>query len=277
VNQVAEERGRLREEIRALGPWHLKVEVAPGVTTAAGRGRGPGHPTFRDPGPMARRVLADVYPGGLEGRSFLDHACNCGAYSLIARDAGAGRILAYDAREHWLRQADFLRARLAPRYDDVEFRRMGVAELGSLAPERFDVSWFSGIFYHLPNPIGALAEVAAITNELIYLCTQSSPPSAAESDPRALYVGLEDVRSPMSGVDGLKWRPSGPGLFRPLFRSLGFSGFAVVRWVESAPGQGRLTLLAARDPALTDGFRERRRSRAASSPRQQPPRPGLDT
>ncbi len=256
-------RRELEEQIRALGPWHIKVKVAPGVTTEAGRGEGPGAPTFHDPGPKARRLLADVYPEGLAGRSFLDHACNCGAYSLIARDAGAGRILGYDAREHWLRQAEFLRARLAPRYDDVEFRRMGVADLASLAPERFDVSWFAGIFYHLPDPIGALARVAAITNELIYVSTQCSPPSG-DADPGALYVGLENVESPMSGIDGLKWRPSGPRLFRLLFQSLGYPGFAVVSWVEAAPGEGRLTLLAARDPALTERFRELRRSRAAA-------------
>jgi tRNA (mo5U34)-methyltransferase len=41
-----------------------------------------------------------IYPGGLEGRRFLDCACNCVAYSFWAKELGASETFGFDVREH---------------------------------------------------------------------------------------------------------------------------------------------------------------------------------
>jgi len=40
--------------------------------------------------------------------------------------------------------------------------------------ERFDVTVFKGIFYHLPDPIGVLGRLCDLTNETILVDTASS-------------------------------------------------------------------------------------------------------
>ena len=90
---------RLTQEVLDLGPWHLDVDVAAGVTTrawveAGGEVNGEqGSSHFQNPAPAFKEMIGDIYPAGLDGRAVLDCACNCGAYLLWARDLGAGRLL----------------------------------------------------------------------------------------------------------------------------------------------------------------------------------------
>jgi hypothetical protein len=94
----------LRQEIIRLGPWHHDVAVTPEVSTRAYLDALPG--TYEEGGPKDpnRVSLVDdhdpwlemldlLYPGdaGLDGRSFLECACNCGAYSFFSKEAGAGK------------------------------------------------------------------------------------------------------------------------------------------------------------------------------------------
>src|SRR4051794_8594418 len=156
----------LRREIVRLGPWSIKVQVTPEVDTTVSlevpEGTYPeeiGTPLFRDTRDAWLRNLTRVYPGGLGGRSFLDCGCNCGGYGFFSKEIGAGEVYGFDAREHWIRQAEFLRAeRTVAPTDGMTFR---VHDLDALRLERqYDIALFSGLFYHLPDPIAGLGIVA---------------------------------------------------------------------------------------------------------------------
>ena len=102
----------LREEVVRLGPWHMDVEITPEVSTRAFLDAPPGsYPksfgkiNFHSPREGFQRRLGRLFPQGLEGRSVLDCACNCGAYLFYAKEAGAGHCVGFDLREHWIDQA----------------------------------------------------------------------------------------------------------------------------------------------------------------------------
>ena len=168
---------RLTQEIVDLGPWHLDIEVAcPESTSRAWLEAGgeeiaePGNSHFESPGGGWRDLLSEVYPGGVDGRTVLDCACNCGGYLFWAREMGAGRGFGFDVREHWIRQARFLREHRADA-DGLEFEVLDLYDLPKRALEPFDITVFKGIFYHLPEPIGGLRIAADLTRELLFLDT----------------------------------------------------------------------------------------------------------
>src|SRR5688500_8684696 len=114
----------LRAEIARLAPWHYDIEVAPGVRTGERQPAGAwpaelGTPNVIRPARGFAILAGEVWPEGLQGRSFLDCACNAGGNVFAAKANGAGRCLGFDAREHWIAQARFL-ARHLPS-EDVSF------------------------------------------------------------------------------------------------------------------------------------------------------------
>lgn len=92
----------LKDEIIRLGPWHHNLAVTPEISTKvyleAPEGTYPSSGP-RDPRKVSlldnrenwMRFLERIYPRGLEGRSFLECACNCAAYSFWAKELGPPR------------------------------------------------------------------------------------------------------------------------------------------------------------------------------------------
>jgi tRNA (mo5U34)-methyltransferase len=236
----------LRTEGAALGPWHLEVELDSGLTTAAFR-----RPediaadvSFMSPHEGFLQTLERIYPEGLEGRSVLDCACNCGAYLFWARERGAGRCFGFDARDLWIRQARFLKAHRAGAVE-IDFEIADLYDLDSFQPELFDVTLFNGIFYHLPDPIRGLKLAADRTRELLVLNTATKA-GAADG---ALHVSREPIEHPMSGIHGLNWLPGGPRVLAEVLAYLGFPETRVNWWApspEQLPGLERVELIAAR-------------------------------
>jgi hypothetical protein len=250
---------RLRREIRDLGPWHLDVEVVPGLRT------GDVEPTpeaaahaveFVRAEDAFVRMMRRVHPDGLQGRSFLDVACNCGAYAVWARNLGAGRCLGFDAREHWIRQARFLAEQ---RVDDVpfEFHVGDVTRLETYGWGSFDIVHLGGILYHLPFPMETLRAVAGTTKELLYVNSASRP-----SDAAGWVMARESTEAMLSGIHGLHWFPTGPNVVVRILEQLGFVEFRVT-FNETAAERnrtrphgrptyrnGRFGLLAAKQPGL---------------------------
>jgi hypothetical protein len=242
----------LREEVIRLGPWHIDVEITPEVSTAVALDAPPGtYPdsfgrmTFSRRYEGIMRRLARIFPGGLEGRSVMDCACNCGAYLFWSKEQGAGECFGFDAREHWIRQARFLAEHRAKPSDAMRFEVCDLYDLPSVAPGRFDVTWFNGIFYHLPDPINGLKLAADLTDELLILNTATK---AGEPD-GALVVARENPERLLSGMDPLMWFPTGPQVLTRILNWLGFREVRCAVW-RSPPGQkeglDRIEMLAAR-------------------------------
>ncbi|HVG27063.1 MAG TPA: TIGR04290 family methyltransferase [Acidobacteriaceae bacterium] len=134
----------MKQRIEALGPWFHNMRLS-GVETA------PNH--FLGDYPAIKfRHFHDAIPADLTGKSVLDIGCNAGFYSLEMKRRGASRVLGIDTDEHYLRQARFAAGVTGA---DIEFRRLGVWDVGSLG-ERFDLVIFMGVLYHLRHPLLAL-------------------------------------------------------------------------------------------------------------------------
>ena len=231
----------MREQIKALGPWHLDVEIQPGLTTAVAVDGDNENVSFLDDRPRFRSLIAD-HVGSLKGKRFLDCACNCGAYSFWARELGASECYGFDVREHWIKQARFLvdaRGETACRFESRD-----LYELSDLAP--FDVTLFKGIFYHLPDPMAGLKIAADLTRETLIFNTAVR---LGEPDGRLISWGSTSAHL-MQGVHELGWFPTGPGAVEPILRWLGFNEFTVTHQEEGGAGQhqslGRLEMVARR-------------------------------
>ena len=252
----------LKEEIIKLGPWHLEVEVTPGLSTRAWLDAPPGsypeslgRTNFQAPRRSFRELMQAVYPEGLGGRAVLDCACNCGAYVFWARELGAGRCFGFDVREHWIHQARFLQKHRAGGDESLRFEVLDLYELPGKGLEPFDVTLFNGIFYHLPEPVGGVRIAAELTKELIMVDTATR----SDREDGMLVVGSESREQVMSGVHGLMWRPTGPRVLERILSHAGFEETALVDWKQEtvAPGWGRLQMLGSKKPGLLAGFQER--------------------
>jgi len=265
----------LRDEIERLGPWHHDIELAPGITTMGARNASDPDKQFDEhysPEAMMRRLIGQIYPDGLQGRSFLDCACNSGGHSVAAAQLGAGRTFAFDARPHWTSQAEFL-ARQA-RLPSMSVRCCELKDLPALGLEPFDVTLFAGIFYHLPDPVAGLKIAADLTKELLIVNTAVLPRSRP-----ALVMNRESDTHVLSGVDRLAWLPTGPAVMKDILAWCGFGHMRVdLYWNYPKGAWKRLQIVAARDPHVFADFdrlrpnvpappswRERVRRRAAGA------------
>ena len=243
-----------------LGPWHIDVEITPEISTAVSLDAPPGTYSGDDAkigfsqryeGIMER--LHKIFPGGLDGRSVMDCACNCGAYLFWSKEHGAGECFGFDSREHWIEQARFLVAHRVKPTDGMRFEVCDLHDLASVAPGRSDVTWFNGIFYHLPDPVAGLKVAADLTNELLILNTATK----AEQPDGALVVARENPDRMLSGMDDLNWFPTGPVVLTRILNWLGFPEVRCSVWrftPNQKAGLDRIEMLAAREPGYLSAY-----------------------
>lgn len=263
----------LRQRVIDLGPWHHKIQLTPNVSTAAWK-EAP-REKYQAFGPVVmiddhdefKSMIDALYPGGVQGKSLLEAACNCGAYSLWFKQMGGSRCFAFDAREHWINQAKFLRDHCLPDAEGMSFEVSDLYQLPSLQLQPCDIGLFKGIFYHLPDPVGGLKIVADLTTELLVFN------SATRTRRRpGLVLAQENVRNVMSGIHGLNWFPTGPDVIEQILRWMGFVEFRTLFWHKRHSlaigmqrgwlrfaknllrGGGRVGLLAARTRGFFDRF-----------------------
>jgi SAM-dependent methyltransferase len=251
---------QLGSQIVALGPWHLDVQIRNGLSTRAFLDapkvahQDQGYVSFISPRDGFRRQLLRLFPRGLEGRSFLDCACNCGGYSFWAKELGAGRCFGFDVREHWIRQARFLLAHREGPKEDVRFEACDLTDLSKLGLEPFDVTLFKGILYHLPDPVWGLKAAADLTKEVIIVNT-----AIRNGFPDGMLSMDDESPAPiMHGVHGLNWYPTGPKVVERILRWLGFASVRCVSLTSDGgagtPDIGRAELIGARREGLLEAF-----------------------
>jgi tRNA (mo5U34)-methyltransferase len=244
----------LKAEIRRLGPWHYVVEVIPGVTTALTHDeKYPeeyGDVTFLDWRESFRSKVLSVYPQGLDGRSVLDCGCNCGGCLFWAKELGAGQCYGFDVRDHWIAQGRFLAENSQLPSDGVTIEVRDLYELPALGLNPFDIVFFHGLLYHLPNPITGLKIAGDLAKELIVVntATVSGMPDGL------LAVGQESRTQVLSGIYGLNWHPSGPEVIARMLAWIGFVEWKLLWWKKEVnPGRGRLEMVASKTPGLLTG------------------------
>ncbi len=206
-----------------------------------------------DPAQRFQTVAGLIYPDGLAGKRFLDCACNAGAYCFQARETGAESTFGFDVREHWIRQAEFVRQhRTAGPVDRMTFRVCDLMELPDQDVGPVDFTLFKGIFYHLADPIRGLKIAADMTREVLWFNSARCFRENTES----LYCVFEKPSRLMSGVHALSWIPSGPSVIAKMLYWLGFVDIWHVysREYPERPGFGRMEIMACRQPGMLDGF-----------------------
>jgi tRNA (mo5U34)-methyltransferase len=248
----------LRTEIIRLRPWHLDVQVTPTISTAAFLEASPDKVSneigFINPRASFRTLLQSIFPDGLQGRSVLDCACNCGGYLFWAKELGAGECFGFDAREHWIDQARFLARHRTKRADHIRFEVCDLYSLPQLGLGPFDITLFNGIFYHLPDPIRGLKIAADLTTQLMIVNT------ATMNGLRdgMLVLSSESHEQLTSGIYGLNWYPTGPEVLSGILNWLGFAETRCVYWsnkVDFQPADlGRIEMIGARDPSVFEQF-----------------------
>ena len=235
----------IQDELRALAPWHFDVEIAPGVRTTHGNSERYDNPDLQRVRIIDPEEIRPLFQAiEIVGKSFLDIACNAGGYSLLAHKMGASKVFGFDVRDHWIRQANFLRKHL--KADSVEFQVMPLDDF--VADLKYDVVLFKGIFYHLPDPIHELRKLCSITNEVIIIDTATSN----NTPEHCLEAIKENATHVMSGVDGLAWLPGGPEAIKRIVSWLGFPHAHTAYWKETARGRGRTRVVACRNRETLD-------------------------
>ena len=124
----------------------------------------------------------------------------------------------------------------------------------------FDITYFRGIFYHLPDPIRGLKIAADATNELLYLDTATVDLPEGENFSGGLMASYEGTKSPMSGVYGMNWYPTGHKVLRHILQWMGFCEVKVLwQWKDKnaradqgalAAHKNRMGILASKVPGL---------------------------
>ena len=257
---------QIKQMIIELGPWHIDVQVTRELSTAAfleapvdtytGE-KAVNRVSFIQPRDAWVTMMRRLYPDGLQGRSFMECACNCGAYCFWAKEMGASTTYGFDVREHWINQAKFLQKHRTWPSDGMRFEVQDVYDLPKSGLEPFDIVMFQGIFYHLPDPITALKGAADLAKEIILLDT------AIRTDlPDGMLAIAEEGREQvMTGVYGLNWFPTGPMVLERVLHWLGFPETCVVHWRKKRvirlgrSGFGRIRVLGARTPGTLRAFR----------------------
>ena len=160
-----EERRRLAETPPA---WMYEFDLGDGILTPLlGEELRQVHRTRES---MILPALEECFPEGLAGLDCLDVACNEGYFSLLLHGKGA-RVRGIDVRP-----LNIQRARTVQRIQGQDPGRLAFAVEDFLdnrdPPDRYDLTLFLGVLYHLENPMGALRILHRITRRLCVVETQ---------------------------------------------------------------------------------------------------------
>jgi tRNA (mo5U34)-methyltransferase len=159
--------------LKRLGPWYHNVVFAPNVMS---------NPTNADYPGSRWRVLDQVIPKDLRGKSVLDIGCNSGFFSLEMKRRGAERVVGIDIMLYLLAQSRFT----SHWFDlPVELYECGAYDLQKLNT-KFDIVVFIGVLYHLKHPLYALEQIAGLCKETMYFQSAIKGPGG-DIEPRDDY------------------------------------------------------------------------------------------
>ena len=251
----------LIKKIEALRPWHHDIQITSDLGT--GQVFSPTRAllpkdnegvSLISPRDRFLQTIDGLYPNTMQGKRFLDCACNAGGYCFWTRERDAELSVGFDVREHWINQARFVQQhrQVAP-VDRVEFHVLDLYDLPKKDVGRFDMTYFSGIFYHLPDPITGLKLAADITDDIFVLNTAVK---IDENNPTGLTMSHESRTLVMSGVHELAWFPNGPECMYELLRWLGFVEFKITLNISKRDMlRQRIEMIASREKGRLTGVK----------------------
>ena len=223
---------RPRSTIDDVPFWYHSIDLGGGLVT----------PGFKSPASMQAHLDALCLPD-LTGKTVLDVGAWDGFFSFEAERRGARRVVALDAYEWggtppgW----EGRRAELPPKWlgfevahdllgSNVEcvvadFTTTDLRPLG-----RFDVVIFSGVLYHLRDPLGALRRLARVVREVALVETAAI--HAGDLEARAICEFYEDRE--LNNDPTNWWAPNATAL-AAMCRAAGFGRVNLLDYPPAAP------------------------------------------
>jgi tRNA (mo5U34)-methyltransferase len=216
---------------------------------------------------QTQRLARLRLPADLSGRSVLDIGAWDGFFSFEAERRGASRVVASDFYSWhgtgWgtgQGKAGFQLAReaLRSRVEDVD---VDVLDLSPARLGTFDVVFFLGVLYHLPNPLLALERVASVATDFLVLETVVDMVGFGRPA-AAFYPGRE-----LNG-DPTNWWGPNEAAVHGMLRSAGFTRVETVTPARSAAyraaravyhrlqGKNELALAFRQDRAVFHAFKK---------------------
>lgn len=138
--------------------WYQRIYLGRNVYTLP-------HPAYHE-GVWER--LQPALPEDLQGAAVLDIGTNAGFFAMQVKWHGAGRVVGIESIDQYRRQAELCRQLWNL---DIEYLSMDAHQVSELH-EEFDLVIFTGILYHLKNPLQVLEDVAHICRDAIIVETE---------------------------------------------------------------------------------------------------------
>ena len=204
-----------KEKIEEYGKrigWFHSLDLGNGLFTSGATIGG----TTREA--LEKRMKSLQMPDDLTGMTFLDVGSWDGYYAFEAEARGASRVMATDyfcwGGRGWGRKDGFLLAReiLGSKVED---KNIEVQDLSPATVGMWDIVLFSGIFYHMRDPIQAMQAAASVAGKCMIVETHIEHDKM--SQPIMRYVPR--VRD---NETSNYWRPNS-AMILVLLKEMGFS------------------------------------------------------
>jgi len=202
---------RIEEYGKRVG-WFHSMDLGNGLFTSGATVAG----TIREG--LEKRIKSLQIPDDLTGMTFLDVGSWDGYYAFEAEARGASRVMATDLfcwiGPGWGRKDGFLLAReiLGSKVED---KNIEVQDLSPATVGMWDIVLFSGIFYHMRDPIQAMQAAASVAVKCMIVETHIEHDKM--SQPIMRYVPR--VRG---NETSNYWRPNS-AMILVLLKEMGFS------------------------------------------------------
>lgn len=142
-------RRRVREQIKALGPWYQQQMLLPGVWTRPWNQATIGELIHAERGaPKFRRFILPLIKPYLKGATVLELGCNAAHNLVLALRAGAAEVWGVEPEERYRRQATLARQCLGLQ------GRITVSDripLGDRDKRTFDIGLLCAVLRHIPE------------------------------------------------------------------------------------------------------------------------------
>ena len=163
--------------------------------------------------------------GSLAGKTILDCGANCGFWSIQAANNGAESIVAFDASEKNIEQAEFLKEIIG--VPQVEYKVADLDNFTDVISDKFDITFFLGLLYHLNRPVEILRALRSVTKEFAVVDTTIDPGCGS-------YMRvMEDFAHDQNKCNNLCFLPTAKAVNDLLL----FAGFSRVEYIPNDSAQ----------------------------------------
>lgn len=234
------EREELLRRVREFPYWYHRIYLGNGVYTID-------HPEFHE---KVWQTLLPALPEDMRQASVLDIGANAGFFSIQAKLRNAGRVVAVETDDRYVRQAAFC---CEVWNMDIDDKDMGADEIGQLE-EQFDLVVFAGILYHLKHPLWVLEQIGKLCRDAVIIETEvivlnhnnrvflrlGSYGDVKVSESRSRFMKFLETTE-LNGDHTNWWVPDSECLLGML-RTVGFRTFSALRYHT----EGRVVLIASK-------------------------------